>query len=77
MRTTVSETMEKMNEQGVLDHAIDWLRDNGFIEPEDLEPKCIGEQDYEDALAKLKGKYRMVTQEEEETIINLSKRFWL
>ena len=41
MRTTVSETMEKMNEQGVVHYAIDWLRDNGFIPQEDLDIKSI------------------------------------
>ncbi len=36
MRTTVSETMDKMNEQGVLQYAIDWLRENGFIPEENI-----------------------------------------
>jgi len=48
MRTTVSETMDKMNEQGVLQYAIDWLRD---------------------------GKWNRLSQEEEDTIINISKKF--
>lgn len=76
MTVTVKEVMEKMVDQGMIDRTIDWLRDNGYLPQEDLEPKCIGEQEYEEALDKLKGKYRIVTQEEEQTIINLSKRFW-
>jgi len=39
MRTTVSETMDKMNEQGVLQYAIDWLRDNGFTNGIDYHKK--------------------------------------
>jgi hypothetical protein len=75
MRTTVSETMEKMNEQGVVHYAIDWLRDNGFIPQEDLDIKSISEQEYDDALNKLKGNYMSISKEDEQTIINIAKRF--
>jgi len=75
MRTTVTETMEKMNEQGVVQYAIDWLRDNGFIPQEDLDIKSISEQEYDDALNKLKGNYMSISKEDEQTIINIAKRF--
>jgi hypothetical protein len=75
MRTTVSETMEKMNEQGVVQYAIDWLRDSGFIPEEDIDFRSVSERQFEDALNKLHGKWNRLSQEEEETIINISKRF--
>jgi hypothetical protein len=75
MRTTVSETMDKMNEQGVLQYAIDWLRDNGFIHEEDIDFRSVSESQFEDALNKLHGKWNRLSQEEEDTIINISKRF--
>lgn len=75
MRTTVSETMEKMNEQGVVQYAIDWLRDNGFIPEENIVFRSVSESQFEDALNKLHDKWNRLSQEEEETIINISKRF--
>jgi hypothetical protein len=75
MRTTVSETMEKMNEQGVVHYAIDWLRDNGFIPEEDIDFRSVSESQFEDALNKLHGKWNRLSQEEEDTIINISKKF--
>ncbi len=75
MRTTISETMDKMNEQGVLQYAIDWLRDNGFIPEEDIDFRSVSESQFEDALNKLQGKWNRLSQEEEDTIINISKRF--
>ena len=75
MRTTVSETMETMNEQGVVHYAIDWLRDNGFIPQEDIDFRSVSESQFEDALNKLHGKWNRLSQEEEDTIINISKRF--
>jgi len=75
MRTTVSEIMDKMNEQGVVQYAIDWLRDNGFIPEENIDLRSVSESQFEDALNKLHGKWNRLSQEEEETIINISKRF--
>jgi len=75
MRTNVSETMDKMNEQGVVQYAIDWLRDNGFIPEENIDFRSVSESQFEDALNKLHGKWNRLSQEEEETIINISKRF--
>ena len=75
MRTTISETMDKMNEQGVLQYAIDWLRDNGFIPEEDIDFRSVSENQFEDALNKLHSKWNRLSQEEEDTIINISKRF--
>ena len=75
MRTTVSETMEKMNEQGVVQYAIDWLRDNGFIPEENIVFRSVSESQFEDALNKLHDKWNRLSQEEEDAIINISKRF--
>jgi hypothetical protein len=75
MRTTVSETMDKMNEQGVLQYAIDWLRENGFIPEKNIEFRSVSESQFEDALNKLHGKWNRLSQEEEDTIINISKKF--
>lgn len=38
-------------------------------------PVCISESEFDDALNKLKGKWNVLSREEEEIIINISKRF--
>jgi hypothetical protein len=75
MRTTVIEALERFNDQGCINDVIEWLRDNNFIPQEDLDIRSISEQEYEDALNKLKGKYMSISKEDEQTIINISKRF--
>lgn len=58
---------------------VDELYEDGFI-PKELEkkldpPVSVGESFFNEALDKLKGKWNMLTEEEEQIIINISKRF--
>jgi hypothetical protein len=75
MRTIVIEALERFNEQGCINDVIDWLRENSFIPEEDLDIKSISEQEYDDALNKLKSNYMSISKEDEQTIINIAKRF--
>jgi hypothetical protein len=58
---------------------VDELYDEGFT-PEELEKKLdppthAAESIFNEALDKIKGKWNMLTEEEETIIINISKRF--
>jgi hypothetical protein len=58
---------------------VDELYDEGFT-PEELEKKLdppthAAESIFNEALDKIKGKWNMLTEEEEQIIINISKRF--
>lgn len=75
MRTTVIEALERFNEQGCISDVIDWLRENNFIAEEDFDLRSVSEQEFENALDKLKGKYIAISKEDEQTIINIAKRF--
>lgn len=57
---------------------INYLVENGDIAPERLSKAremSVGESFYVEAIEKLADKYHMLTTEEEQIIINLSKRF--
>ena len=75
MRITVIEALERFESQGCISDVIDWLRENNYIPEEDLDIRSVSEQEYEDAIDKLKGKYMSISKEDEETIINIAKRF--
>lgn len=75
MKQKIEATLEKFAEEGYMYHVIDWLEENKFIPQKDYNSRSISEQEFEDALNKLKDKYISVTKEEEQTIINIAKRF--
>jgi len=60
-----------------LDDLIQWVMKTNAITERDLQ--CVnmsaGERYFEDHLEKLHGKWNVLTKEEEEFIMNLSKRF--
>jgi hypothetical protein len=62
-----------------IEKVIEWLRDNDHLGEEDLldeidTPRSYTSNKFEEALLKLRGHSTSLTTEEEEYIINLSKR---
>lgn len=51
-----------------------WLKPS-CIESENNSPRGYDEQTFEEALDKLRGKWNVLSNEEEEKIINIAKRF--
>lgn len=61
-----------------VEELIEALIDGGHLPRhanKDIDPRGVGESMYEEALDKLHGKWNRLSQEEEETVINIAKRF--
>lgn len=62
-----------------IEYIIEYLIEGGHINEEALDEKKnitgICEDEFEEALKKLRGKWNMLTKEEENYIVNISKRF--
>ena len=73
----IDEFLESCNPEQI-NQVIDYLIDGNYIRISRIgnqELQTISEQDLENALNKLHGKYRSLTQDEEETIIKIGNRF--
>lgn len=61
-----------------IDNIVEWLNDQGHLRPTHVDKSdqvCASESEYMEALDKLYTKWNMLSKFEEETILNLAKRF--
>lgn len=61
-----------------LDEVVEWLQDHGHLRPTSVDKATqvsVSESEYMEALDKLYTKWNMLSKFEEETILNLAKRF--
>ena len=73
----VEEFLEDCDEDEIQE-VVDWLGNNGHLRPIDIDKServSVSEAEYMEALGKLYTKWNMLSKEEEQTILNLAKRF--
>jgi hypothetical protein len=75
MKKRVEETLDQFADAGYINYVIEWLEENNFINQGKYDLRSVSEQEYENALNKLKDNYMSISKEDEQTIINIAKRF--
>lgn len=59
-----------------IDEVIDWLKDKGLLKNTHIDTQlCAAESEFTDALDKIYTKWNVLSNEETQFIINISKRF--
>lgn len=61
-----------------IEEIVDWLQNNGHLRETSVDKSaevCVTEAEFMNALDKLYTKWNMLSKEEEQTILNLAKRF--
>jgi ribonucleotide reductase alpha subunit len=71
----VNDFLEDCDEYEI-EQVIDWLKDKGHLKNTDIDRQvCVAELEFIEALDKIYTKWNVLSKEETEFIINISKRF--